>query len=122
VVCTELSTAHVWEFAGPDGPIAVPVAGRLRVSTSDAMREALLEGLGVGVAPFWMWRDELREGRLEAVLQDFEPTPRPVQAVFPERRLVSPKVRAFVDFLAEEFRLEPRGPFQRWGLHAATGA
>ncbi len=60
-----------------------------------------------GVTPHWMWRDEVRTGALERVLNDHEPTRRPTYAVFPERRLVSPKVRAFVDFLAEEFMLDP---------------
>ena len=107
IVYTELATGDVWPFEGPDGLVEVKVTGRLKVSTSDAMREALLEGLGIGVTPSWMWRDELRSGRIERALEDYEPTRRPVQAVFPERRLVSPKVRALVDFLAEEFRLAP---------------
>jgi DNA-binding transcriptional LysR family regulator len=108
VIFTGLSTSDVWDFESPDGPIAVKVKGRVSVSTSDSMREAVLEGLGVGVTPHWMWRDEVRTGALERVLIDYEPTRRPIYAVFPERRLVSPKVRAFVDFLAEEFRLDPR--------------
>ena len=108
VVFSGLATGDIWPFEGPEGPIEVKVKGRVRASTSDAMREAVLEGLGVGVTPYWMWRDEVRSGALERVLIDFEPTRRPIQAVFPERRLVSPKVRAFVDFLAEEFRLDPR--------------
>ena len=108
VVFTGLATGDLWQFKGPDGPIEVKVRGRVRASTSDAMREAVLEGLGVGVTPAWMWRDEVRSGALDRVLIDFEPTRRPIQAVFPERRLVSPKVRAFVEFLAEEFRLDPR--------------
>jgi DNA-binding transcriptional LysR family regulator len=108
VIFTGLASGDLWQFEGADGPIAVKVTGRVRASTSDAMREAVLEGLGVGVTPYWMWRDEVRSGALERVLIDFEPTPRPIQAVFPERRLVSAKVRAFVDFLSEEFRLDPR--------------
>ncbi|WP_420391236.1 LysR family transcriptional regulator [Acuticoccus sp.] len=104
VVYTQLATGNLWEFEGPEGAVSVPVSGRLRVSTADAMREAVLEGLGVGVTPTWMWRDEVAEGRLERVLAAYEPTARPVMAVFPERRLVSPKVRAVVDFVAEEFR------------------
>jgi DNA-binding transcriptional LysR family regulator len=107
IVYTGLSTADVWEFEGPSGPVSVRVAGRLRTTVSDAMREAVLAGLGVAVTPRWMWRDELRDGALETALDTFEPTPRPIQAVFPERRLVSPKVRAVVDFLADEFRLDP---------------
>lgn len=102
-----LSTGDVWTFGGPDGPVTVRVKGRLRTTVSDAMREAVLAGLGVGVTPRWMWRDELRDGTLETALDAFEPTPRSINAVFPERRMISPKVRAVVDFLAEEFRRDP---------------
>lgn len=106
LIYTELSTSDLWEFDGLDGPVSVKVSGRFRTNCSDAMREALLGGLGVGVTPYWMWRDELKNGLLERVLAAYEPTSRPIQAVFPERRLVSPKVRAFVDFLTEELRSE----------------
>lgn len=61
-----------------------------------------------GATPHWMWRDEVRTGALERLLIDHEPTRRPIYAVFLERPLVSPKVRAFVDLPAEEFRLDPR--------------
>jgi len=107
IVFTGLASSDVWEYAGPEGKIAVKVAGWLRVSTSDAMREAVLEGLGVGLTPHWFWRNELGAGVLESVLAAFEPPSGPIQAIFPERRLVSSKVRVFVEFLAEEFRREP---------------
>lgn len=99
--------SSTWDYTGPEGPISVKTAGRFRASSSDAMREAVLEGLGVGLTPYWFWKNELRDGLIEQVLQTFEPTRRPIQAVFPERRLVAPRVRAFVDFLVQEFRLEP---------------
>jgi DNA-binding transcriptional LysR family regulator len=45
--------------------------------------------------------DELRAGRLKIVLRDFEPAPLPIQIVYPAARLLSAKVRAFVDLAAE---------------------
>lgn len=107
VVFTGLDTGARWEFAGPAGMEAVDVSGRLRVSSSDAMREAVLEGLGIGLTPSWMWGDEIAEGRLERVLEGWEPAARPIHAVMAGRRLVPARVRAFVDFLAAEFRAEP---------------
>ncbi len=103
------SAGDVWEYHCPtSGQMSVKVNGPLRSSVSDALREAVLGGLGVGMTPYWFWPGgELMDGTLEAVLPDYEPTSRPIQAVFPERRLVSPKVRAMVDFLADEFRKEP---------------
>lgn len=109
IVYTGLSTRDEWHFKTPDGaPIAVRVSGRVQVSASEAMRAAVLEGLGVAVCPTWLFTDEVERGLLMPALDDFEPSPLPIQAVMPSRRLVTPRVRAFVDYIAEEFRTHPR--------------
>ncbi len=109
IVYTGLATVDEWHFVGRDDtPIMVKVAGRIRVSASEGMRSALLEGLGLAVCPTWLFTDEIETGVVEQVLTDFEPAPLPIQAVYPSRRLVPPRVRAFVDYLIEEFRADPR--------------
>jgi DNA-binding transcriptional LysR family regulator len=109
IVYTGLATVDEWHFAGPDGaPIVVKVSGRVRVSASEGMRSALMEGLGLAVCPTGLFTDEIESGRLERVLNPYEPEPLPIQAVYPSRRLVPPRVRAFVDYLVEEFRADPR--------------
>jgi DNA-binding transcriptional LysR family regulator len=109
IVYTGLATVDEWHFAGPDdAPIVVKVSGRVRVSASEGMRSALLEGLGLAVCPTWLFKDEIETGVLERVLGDYEPASLPIQAVYPSRRLVPPRVRAFVDFLVDEFRADPR--------------
>jgi DNA-binding transcriptional LysR family regulator len=109
IVYTGLATVDEWHFAGPDGtPIVVKVSGRIRVSASEGMRSALLEGLGLAVCPTWLFKDEIQTGVLESVLNEYEPDSLPIQAVYPSRRLVPPRVRAFVDFLVDEFRSDPR--------------
>ena len=109
IVYTGLATVDEWHFAGPDNaPIVVKVSGRVRVNASEGMRSALLEGLGLAVCPTWLFTDEIDTGVIERVLNDFEPAPLPIQAVYPSRRLVPPRVRTFVDYLVEEFRTDPR--------------
>lgn len=109
IVYTGLATVDEWHFAGPDGaPIVVRVSGRIRVNASEGMRAALLEGLGLAVCPTWLFTDEVETGLIESVLTDFEPASLPIQAVYPSRRLVPPRVRAFVDFLADAFGDDPR--------------
>jgi len=46
---------------------------------------------------------DVAAGRLVRVLADYVPAPTNVYAVYPSRRHLSAKVRAFVDFLAERF-------------------
>ena len=109
IVYTGLATVDEWHFAALDGtPRVVKVKGRIRVSASEGMRSAVLEGLGVAVVPTWLFTDEVERGILERVLTDHEPAPLPIQAVTPTRRMVPPRVRAFSDFLAAEFRADSR--------------
>jgi DNA-binding transcriptional LysR family regulator len=104
---TGLATCATWPFEGPQGPLVVPVTGRFRANSSEAIREAALAGLGVSLAPLWLFGPELREGRVVSLLEGWTPTALPIQLVFPTRRQVPVRVRAVVDHLAAEFRLDP---------------
>jgi DNA-binding transcriptional LysR family regulator len=104
---TGLATGEAWPFEGPQGSVLAPVRGRLRANSSEAVRAAVLAGMGLYLAPIWLFAAELRDGRVVAVLQDWTPTLLPIQAVFPTRRQVPARVRAVVDHLAGEFRLDP---------------
>jgi DNA-binding transcriptional LysR family regulator len=59
-------------------------------------------GGGLAMVFAYQAADELRDGRLKIVLREFEPPPLPIQAVYPAARLLSAKVRAFVDIAAEQ--------------------
>ncbi len=67
----------------------------------------MLAHLGLYLAPIWLFAEELRDGRIVPVLPDWTPTLLPIQVVFPTRRQVPPRVRAVVEHLAAEFRLDP---------------
>lgn len=93
-----------WSLTGPDGRVAeVRVAGRLRANNGDILRAALLAGMGVAYTPSFIVGRDLAEGRLVRLLPGWEDTTAAVYAVHPHSRLVAPKVRAFVDYLAERF-------------------
>jgi DNA-binding transcriptional LysR family regulator len=106
LVYTQLATADEWRFTGVEGERKVRVSGNFRANVSDAVREAVLSGLGVSMSPVWLFADALRDGRVRATLRDWEPPPLPIQAVWPAVRLPSPKIRRFVEFLAEELRAD----------------
>jgi len=107
VLYTRLATGAEWPFAGPDGPCAVRVAGRVRADNSSALRGAILDGLGIGMVPLWLVGEDLGAGRLLCLLRGFEPAALPIHAVSPPRRFTPPKVTAFVAYLAEGFRRDP---------------
>jgi DNA-binding transcriptional LysR family regulator len=101
-----------WSFsngkAGSDGPVSIPVRGRLRFNNTDNMREAVLQGLGIGFLPLWHLTGDLIEShKLEILLPQFKAETLPINAVYPSRRHLAPKVRAAIDFLAAEFEVDP---------------
>jgi DNA-binding transcriptional LysR family regulator len=64
-------------------------------------------GLGIVLEPDFIVAPEIRAGRLRPLLPQFAPPRTPIAAVYPSRRHLSPKVRAFVDFLADRFSSGP---------------
>ena len=94
--------ANKWTFRRAGRSVAVPIDGRYKVSSSIAVRDALLAGFGLSLVPRIYVEQELATGRLEAVLADWEADRTPVYAVYPSRHLAA-KTRAFVDFLLERF-------------------
>ena len=90
-----------WRFEGPAGTVRVEPRGNYRVNNSEAIREALLAGVGICQMPTFIVGPDLAAGRLVPVLRDF-PLPRhAIHAVFPERRHRPAKVTALLDFLDE---------------------
>jgi DNA-binding transcriptional LysR family regulator len=91
-----------WVFHRGDRSVRVPIAGRYKVTSSLAVRDALCAGFGVSLIPHIYVSAEIESGRLRTVLGDWSAVELSVHAVYPSRRHVVPKVRAFVDFLVEE--------------------
>jgi len=69
--------------------------------------EAALSGSGIALVPAWMVSEPLHAGRLRALLKPWQPAPRPISVVYPSRRYLPPRTRAVIDFIVEEFRLDP---------------
>lgn len=103
-----LDQPQEWRFVDENGrPWPVAVSGRLTVNNGDAIRAAALGGAGFAYMPTFIVGSDLQAGRLRAVLDDFVPQDMTLNAVYPHARHLSPKVRAFVDFLAEQFGPRP---------------
>lgn len=94
---------NLWRFTGPDGPVDVQVGGGIISNHVDTLISAALSGLGICMLPDWNMGVELAEGKLVELLPEYSPDPAstPVNAVFPYQRFVPPKLRVFIDYLAE---------------------
>lgn len=97
---------------------SVRVGGTFRCTSDAALKRAALDGLGVLRFPKLFVEEELRDGRLEAVLTEYETQQVSLAAVFPTRENLAPKVRVFVDFVAE--RLAPFISGKRSSITAGT--
>lgn len=103
IVDTNGRARGAWPFA--DGPerLSVAVRGRVEANSPQACRLAALAGLGFCYTPYLIVRDDIAAGRLVPVLEEFEHGQSAIHAVYPHRRHLSGKVRAFVDFLVGWF-------------------
>lgn len=68
------------------------------------LKHAVVNGLGMGVLPEYLCKNELDHGQLVAVLPNWAPPSEVLHAVFPSRRGMTPAVRRFLDFLAENVK------------------
>ncbi|GAB3101021.1 LysR family transcriptional regulator [Lysobacter terrae] len=103
----------LWRFQSDGGEISVRVHGRLESNQGELLRDAAVAGLGIALHSTWHVNGDLRAGRLRVLLPDYPLADTGIHAVMPQRRLVPPRVRAFVDFLAQRL-----GDVPPWERHA----
>lgn len=95
--------ADSWEFTKGERTERIAVAARYSVSSSLAVRDALRAGFGVSLMPLPYVEDDLTNGRLRSALEDWSTVETTLYAVYSSRQHVAPKIRAFLDFLIDEF-------------------
>jgi DNA-binding transcriptional LysR family regulator len=99
-----LSPRDLWRFRDPAGAErVVRVRGNLHSNNADLHAQLAVRGIGIVFEPAFIVGPEIRAGRLVPLLQDYEPAPLPIYALYPSRKHLSAKVRFFVDFLAARF-------------------
>lgn len=99
----------VWRFACEGQQHDVAVHGRYAVNSSESLRAAVLEGIGIGVLPTFAVQEDLASGRLQTVLGQYQVAGmfgNSIHAIFMPNKFVAPKMRVFVDFLIAEFSEE----------------
>lgn len=104
IALTGLQPTEDWRFGQGKSAVRVALAPRLEINDAAAAIAAAEAGDGIAVVLSYMVATAIRRGRLAPVLDAFAPPPVPVQLVYPESRLVAPKVRAFVDYAAPRLR------------------
>lgn len=96
-------SAAQYRFRRAGELIELPITDALSTNDAAVLRSAVLAGGGLGMLPTYFVGDDLRAGRLVAVLPDHEPEPLGVHAVFLSRQHQPLALRLLLDFLADRF-------------------
>ena len=103
-----------WPFWSDGEATSIPVAPQFFSNSGEAAIDHAIAGGGIASVLSYQVVDACRTGRLVEVLREFAPPPLPIHAVFPTSRLLSRKVRAFIDLVE---RASPA-----WQIDACTAA
>lgn len=105
---SNLSAPTVWRYQGPDGETgAVTVVSRLQANNGDALRETAVAGHGFLCEPSFIVHSAVERGLLAPLLTTYRWHDMGVYALYPPTRRLSPRVRRFIDFLADRFGAAP---------------
>jgi DNA-binding transcriptional LysR family regulator len=101
---TLVPRAGEWRFRdAARQPFVVPVAGNFKTSDGATLRYAALAGMGLAVTPLFMVARDVRDGRLELVLEGTRKAEVGIYAMFASRRQLPVRTKALIDHLANWF-------------------
>lgn len=112
--CLQLSTVDSWnDWHIEDGANggAVQLGGNFEVNSADGIYHAALAGVGIARLSTYLINDDIKAGRLVRVFPDYADDSSNILVTYSQRRNLSPKVRAFIDFMVEIFGTVP--PWER---------
>jgi LysR family transcriptional regulator, regulator for bpeEF and oprC len=95
--------ARQWRFVRNGVEATVTPKGNMSFTDGAALCDAARDGCGLAQMHGYYVDDPLRAGELEPALEKFKPPVDPIWLVYPQTRHLSPKVRAFIDFMVDNF-------------------
>lgn len=102
---------HVWTFCRSAEAVRVEVKPRLDANDPIVRRDAAVAGLGIALLPTWMYQLEAKTKRLAALLPEWLPAiSTRIYVLYPNRRSITPKSRAFLSFLETEIPAKLANP------------
>jgi len=104
---TGLALRGDWHFRVGRRIVTIPINAVVSCNEIDSSLEACLSGRGLGMFLSYQTAPYRDGKKLRYVLEEFETEPVPVQIVYPQAKLVTSKVRAFVDECVSKLRQVP---------------
>ncbi len=91
--------ARGWQFQVDGRAISLRVPASIECNDGAVLRDWALAGRGLAWRSLWEVGEDLRSGRLCSVLDEYAAPPNAIHAVFPQRRHLPLRMRAFIDQL-----------------------
>ncbi len=94
---------HHWPVKWENEEVLVPIRPRMISNNGAVLRQAALADMGIMIRSTFTLEDDFSSGRLVQLLKGHNLGRLTINMVYPSRRLLSAKVRTFVEFMAEQF-------------------
>ncbi|OUR96888.1 LysR family transcriptional regulator [Halobacteriovorax marinus] len=88
-----------WIFTKGKAEERIIVNGTVKINNSEALKELVLQGVGVSRLPTFIAGEDLKKGKLLQLFKTYEMPSKNLYAIFPDREFLPLKVRVFLDFL-----------------------
>ena len=100
--CINLIGLEGWVFNTPEGKLTIKTHSNFRTDHGEAVRDACVNGIGIALNATWSVYQHIQRGELVQLLPDYPlASDAAIWAVYPSSRLLAPKVRVFIDYLAQ---------------------
>lgn len=93
-----------WRFAASTPEHPLKIDARLTATSNEAAISATCAGFGITRLLSYQVAAEVEAGRLEILLQQYQPPELPIHILHREGRHASTRVRAFIDLMAQRLR------------------
>ena len=105
---THARVGDAWRFHHRvHGDFSQVVPAALQINNAEALVPALRAGLGLAMQPEFLAWDDLREGRVQCTLADWEAPSIALHLVTPPGRAKPARVQSLIAFLADHFARAP---------------
>lgn len=102
VVSENLLEILPWSFKRGREVVEIKVPNRIRTNDFLFVKQLLVTGSGIAFIPSYLVVDEIQSGKLIRLLSDWKLSERDLYLVYPSDRYLSPKLRAWVEFVYQQ--------------------
>ena len=95
---------YQWQFDTPDGRIALDIDAHPLINDGESVIQAAIAGLGIIQTPHWLAASAIGYGKLKVIMEDTISTGSPVWIVYPQKKHLSARVQAFIEWVHELFQ------------------